>query len=181
MKCHQLKWPYLFTCFLSVSPYKGSPWQHRLSCFFHCNIPEDEVNACSVFLNKGLVNESTEGGHGNPLQYSCLENPQGQRSLVGGYILKLNSLYSQNINVLTVVWSVTLTVLYHITLVPSNKSIRKQAIFSSLENVTKCRFCLTLLNLCSYWTDKTVWTVKADSGIFWNALNFPHKQCCLVF
>ena len=23
------------------------------------------------------------GGHGNPLQYSCLENPCGQRSLVG--------------------------------------------------------------------------------------------------
>ena len=23
------------------------------------------------------------GGHGNPLQYSCLENPLGQRSLVG--------------------------------------------------------------------------------------------------
>ena len=23
------------------------------------------------------------GGRGNPLQYSCLENPQGQRSLVG--------------------------------------------------------------------------------------------------
>ena len=22
-------------------------------------------------------------GHGNPLQYSCLENPQGQRSLAG--------------------------------------------------------------------------------------------------
>ena len=26
---------------------------------------------------------STEGGHGNPLQYSCLENPHGQNSLVG--------------------------------------------------------------------------------------------------
>ena len=26
---------------------------------------------------------STGGGHGNPLQYSCLENPHGQRSLVG--------------------------------------------------------------------------------------------------
>ena len=26
------------------------------------------------------------GGHGNPLQYSCLENPHGQRSL-GGYSL----------------------------------------------------------------------------------------------
>ena len=25
----------------------------------------------------------TGGGHGNPLQYSCLENPQGQRSRVG--------------------------------------------------------------------------------------------------
>ena len=23
------------------------------------------------------------GGNGNPLQYSCLENPQGQRSLAG--------------------------------------------------------------------------------------------------
>ena len=23
------------------------------------------------------------GGHGNPLQYSCLENPPGQRSLAG--------------------------------------------------------------------------------------------------
>ena len=23
------------------------------------------------------------GGHGNPLQYSCLENPRGQRSLAG--------------------------------------------------------------------------------------------------
>ena len=26
---------------------------------------------------------SPGGGHGNPLQYSCLKNPHGQRSLVG--------------------------------------------------------------------------------------------------
>ena len=26
---------------------------------------------------------SVEGGHGNPLQYSCLENPHGRRNLVG--------------------------------------------------------------------------------------------------
>ena len=26
---------------------------------------------------------SLEGGHGNPSQYSCLENPYGQRSLAG--------------------------------------------------------------------------------------------------
>ena len=30
------------------------------------------------------LGRSPGGGHGNPLQYSCLENPRGQRSL-GGY------------------------------------------------------------------------------------------------
>ena len=29
------------------------------------------------------LGKSPGGGHGNPLQYSYLENPQGQRSLVG--------------------------------------------------------------------------------------------------
>ena len=29
------------------------------------------------------LGRSPEGGHGNTLQYSCLENPHGQRSLVG--------------------------------------------------------------------------------------------------
>ena len=29
------------------------------------------------------LGRSPRGGHGNPLQYSCLENPNGQRSLVG--------------------------------------------------------------------------------------------------
>ena len=29
------------------------------------------------------LGRSLEGGHGNPLQYSCLENPQGPRSLAG--------------------------------------------------------------------------------------------------
>ena len=29
------------------------------------------------------LGRSPVGGHGNPLQYSCLENPHGQRSLVG--------------------------------------------------------------------------------------------------
>ena len=29
------------------------------------------------------LGRSPGGGQGNPLQYSCLENPQGQRSLVG--------------------------------------------------------------------------------------------------
>ena len=29
------------------------------------------------------LGRSPEGGHGNPLQYSCLEIPHGQRSLAG--------------------------------------------------------------------------------------------------
>ena len=29
------------------------------------------------------MGRSSGGGHGNPLQYSCLENPHGQRDLVG--------------------------------------------------------------------------------------------------
>ena len=29
------------------------------------------------------MGRSPGGGHGNPLQYSCLVNPHGQRSLVG--------------------------------------------------------------------------------------------------
>ena len=29
------------------------------------------------------LGRSPAGGHGNPLQYSCLENPQGQRNLTG--------------------------------------------------------------------------------------------------
>ena len=30
-----------------------------------------------------VLGRSPGGGHDNPLQYSCLENPHGQRSLVG--------------------------------------------------------------------------------------------------
>ena len=36
--------------------------------------------------NLGLIpglGRSSGGGHSNPFQYSCLENPHGQRSLVG--------------------------------------------------------------------------------------------------
>ena len=30
-----------------------------------------------------VLGRSSGGGHSNPLQYSCLENPHGQRRLVG--------------------------------------------------------------------------------------------------
>ena len=42
-------------------------------------------SACSVGDLGSIpgLGGSPGGGHGNPLQYSCLENPYGQRSLVG--------------------------------------------------------------------------------------------------
>ena len=41
-------------------------------------------SACSVGDLGSIpgLGRSAGGGHGNPLQYSCLENPHGQRSLV---------------------------------------------------------------------------------------------------
>ena len=44
---------------------------------------EGKVSACNTG-DSGLIpglGRSPEGGHGNPLQYSCLEKPHGQRSL----------------------------------------------------------------------------------------------------
>ena len=43
------------------------------------NLPANAEDLGSI---PGL-RRSPEGGNGNPLQYSCLENPHGQRSLVG--------------------------------------------------------------------------------------------------
>ena len=46
------------------------------------NVPSNAGNV----RDAGLIPESgrsLEVGHGNPLQYSCLENPHGQGSLVG--------------------------------------------------------------------------------------------------
>ena len=43
---------------------------------------ESTCNAGDLDSIPGL-GRSPGRGHGNPLQYSCLENPHGQRSLVG--------------------------------------------------------------------------------------------------
>ena len=43
---------------------------------------ESACNVGDLGLIPGL-GRSSEGGHGTPLQYSCLENPHGQRSLMG--------------------------------------------------------------------------------------------------
>ena len=46
------------------------------------NLPVNAGDTRDVGLIPGLE-KSPGGGHGNPLQYSCLENPHGQRSLAG--------------------------------------------------------------------------------------------------
>ena len=45
------------------------------------NLPANTEDIRDVGLIPGLARSG--GGHGNPRQYSCLENPHGQRSLVG--------------------------------------------------------------------------------------------------
>ena len=46
---------------------------------------DDKESACNM-RDLGSIpglRKSPGGGHGNPLQYSCLENPHGQSSLAG--------------------------------------------------------------------------------------------------
>ena len=58
----------------------GLPWWLRQSRLKKKK--ESACNAGDLGLIPGL-GRSPGGGHGNPLQYSCLENPHGWRSLVG--------------------------------------------------------------------------------------------------
>ena len=46
------------------------------------NLPANagDIRDTGLILGSG---RSPGGGHGNPLQYSCLENSHGQRNLVG--------------------------------------------------------------------------------------------------
>ena len=46
------------------------------------NLPSSAGDAKDTSLIPGS-GRSPGGGNSNPLQYSCLENPHGQRSLVG--------------------------------------------------------------------------------------------------
>ena len=46
------------------------------------NLPANAGDIRGMGLIPGL-GRSPGGGHGNPLQYSCVENPHGHKSLVG--------------------------------------------------------------------------------------------------
>ena len=52
-----------------------------MAAFPHCSVVRNPP-AMQETLIPGL-GRLPGGGHGNPLHYSCLENPYGQRILVG--------------------------------------------------------------------------------------------------
>ena len=72
--------------FIYLRRYKTELSKAPTSIFMGCpGSSVSEESACNVG-DLGLIPElgrSPVGGHGNPLQYSCLENPHGQRSLAG--------------------------------------------------------------------------------------------------
>ena len=56
--------------------------------YYHDGFPggsDDKESTCNVGDLDSIpgLGRSPGGGHGNPLQYSCLENSYGHRSLVG--------------------------------------------------------------------------------------------------
>ena len=68
---------------------RKSPWRRNsLPIPVSLDFPggsDDKASACTVGDLGSIpgLGRSPGGGHGNRLQYSCLENPHGQRSLVG--------------------------------------------------------------------------------------------------
>ena len=67
-----------------IFSYSSSPLPHlRIGAFLMALVVKNPpANAGDMGLIPGL-GRSLGGGHGNPLQYSCLKNPQGQKSLEG--------------------------------------------------------------------------------------------------
>ena len=62
--------------------YPGEGIGYPLQCFPCGSDEESACNAGDLGLISGL-GRSPRGGHGNLFQYSCLENPHGQKSLLG--------------------------------------------------------------------------------------------------
>ena len=78
-----------------ISTYKGEKCHYRSKSYighknYHLKIGKWAFLVAQMVKNPPAVWETwvpslgrEGGGHGNPLQYSCLENPRGQRSLEG--------------------------------------------------------------------------------------------------
>ena len=66
-----ISFPILFVCLFCQLGFPGSS--------------AGEESACNAGDPGSIpwLERPPGGGHGNPLQYSCVKNPHGQRSLVG--------------------------------------------------------------------------------------------------
>ena len=72
----------MFACHISQDMLDVFPVEGALVALMVKNLPADAGDLRDTGSIPGL-GRSLGGGHGNPLQYSCLENPHGQRSLAG--------------------------------------------------------------------------------------------------
>ena len=70
------------TLYTKIIQSQWQAWMYVMGFPGGSDCKESACNERDLDLIHGLGG-SPGGGHGNPLQYSCLENPQGQRSLVG--------------------------------------------------------------------------------------------------
>ena len=70
---------------LGSSPGKGDriPTQVFLGFPGGSDGKETACNVGDLGLTPGLLGRSPRGWHGNPLQYSCLENPHGRATVHG--------------------------------------------------------------------------------------------------
>ena len=67
---------------------KRNPWRNWSWALWKMGFPggsDGKESACHVGDLGSIpgLGRSPIGGHGNPLQYSCLDNPHGQGSLAG--------------------------------------------------------------------------------------------------
>ena len=74
-----------FLLFISHPVWAILLWQPHGPMLGFSGVSDGKESACNMG-NLGLIpglGRSSGGGHGNPLQYSCLENSHGQMSLAG--------------------------------------------------------------------------------------------------
>ena len=73
------------TCLCALNPLHPNPGCINFHCAVECGGSDDKKSTCNAGCLGSIpgLGRSPGGGHGNPLQYSCLENPHGQWSLVG--------------------------------------------------------------------------------------------------
>ena len=63
--------------------HRETPWTFSFSTCISAQVQVSITRRNKTHNEKGWVYLVIMSSHGNPLQFSCLENPHGQRSLAG--------------------------------------------------------------------------------------------------